>query len=34
MLLYFANYGRLYPYDCEAFDTVIASAVENFIGNQ
>ena len=34
MLLYFADYGRLYPYDCEAFDTVIASAVENFIGNQ
>lgn len=29
MLLYYADYGRVYPYPRDAFDTVIAYAVEN-----
>lgn len=29
MLLYYADYGRVYPYKREAFDIVIAHAVEN-----
>ena len=29
MLLYFADYGRVYPYKREAFDIVISYAVEN-----
>ena len=31
MLLYFADYGRVYPYRCEAIDSVISCAVENYI---
>lgn len=31
MLLYFEDYGRVYPYDRGAFDTVVSSAVENLI---
>lgn len=33
MLIYFSDYGRVYPYNREAIDTVISYAVENFIAN-
>lgn len=33
MLIYFAYYGRVYPYNREAIDTVISFAVENLITN-
>lgn len=33
MLLYFADYERVYPYNREAIDTVISCAVENLIAD-
>lgn len=31
ILIYFADYGRVYPYNREAIDTVISHAIENLI---
>lgn len=33
MLIYFADYGRVYPYNREAIDTMVSYAVENFIAD-